>query len=1275
MHPPAYSSLDMPPNPPSLNSSQDSDTENDMPVTAEMSETKITSSSNGNYASNPFDENEANVFVLFQYGKAPLKYCRPRVNEATTVHQIKNELFVEWGIPITAQQLMVNNAIELLDNSKTLKEYGIDISNPCRLILNTNIEIVETETQEMQEQESSPLRPTYGPVMYGTSPSRNYGGHASDSENEIDLYDKRPQCDLVGLKNQGATCYLNSLIQMLYLTPEFRRMIYQIPRPYEFLLKENDEEAKDAKENESIKENDKEEKETTDSENKPDRKTDIIFQMQLLFARMQYSNLSSVSTSGLTTSFGWDNSDIFVQHDVQELNRVLCDNIEEKMKGKEGEYSISKLYKGIMLNMIKCTNCNRVSTREEDYYDISLVIKDKKNILESFEEFTTVEKMENENAYFCERCNSKQTAEKSIKFKTVPKILNLQLKRFEFDWNTNMRVKIHDEVGFPAELDLSKYMVDSDLMEQLNKEKQNEEVEMQDVQADSLQYELIGVLVHTGNAGFGHYYAFIKHFVDGKWYKFNDEHVTPVDESDILAQNWIGGSTSSYSWTSNMMQRSATPYMLVYRKQIPPAPVASTDSNEASTTMEEDQEDTSSFSINKKRRSLGDFRAPPVNSSEIPSPILEYLMKEQEKRENKRKEKEKELASCTITVFRNRVELPIKVVKVDRNITMEELRSIVIADVACESSDKYYYRFRRVANRKNHTKRPMQCYAEEDYQKSISDTNIAIDKKNCIYLEQDTDPSFPDLNEDITDDNVFISMRFWSKELRRPSSIRDFIFPKSMTLGQIKSILSKNYVPLAPEDMIIVEEETEKIINIMPDDNNTLKSYNIISGDILHVEPSSKEHILEREKGEKPFSFTQLYYQEKRNKLVVDILETNNSYKRRMALEGGENKDIKDIKKVKSSDKPEDWKNLKIGFQVSTNKTHTLRELKNVIALKLEISPYLLRIYDTDSIGYGSEQGRLLKDSTSKLGSVLVKYGKISTHLGLEILEHEEDLQKGDKLIKTRYYNANHDFESVLEVKINKKETFRDLKTKLREKVGIPEDMQVISEWYNEHFYKLFANDKETIAQARIRKMDILRVDVLTDSLLNPSLNFNTVNQGNIIAFQLVNFIAWDTTSYGRKEMQTSFPTLLTVPDDISLFELRYIVAARVGIPWHNINIATSSNFPILEGYITPIKDLVKQAGEDHSVPLKFKDSTQTSENEIDEDPDDVAIRLAIQENNGEKAFNFKSEKKVSLKKLRLRQLDIICWEDLRKKPDKPAQAPSVRSKKNRDGEDLKIKN
>jgi ubiquitin C-terminal hydrolase len=58
-----------------------------------------------------------------------------------------------------------------------------------------------------------------------TSPShsRVYGPHLTnynaqngdDSDTDMDLFEKRPAHDLVGLKNQGATCYLNSLLQVL----------------------------------------------------------------------------------------------------------------------------------------------------------------------------------------------------------------------------------------------------------------------------------------------------------------------------------------------------------------------------------------------------------------------------------------------------------------------------------------------------------------------------------------------------------------------------------------------------------------------------------------------------------------------------------------------------------------------------------------------------------------------------------------------------------------------------------------------------------------------------------------------------------------------------------------------------------------------------------------------------------------------------------------------------------------------------------------------------
>lgn len=36
-------------------------------------------------------------------------------------------------------------------------------------------------------------------------------------------YDSKKETGMVGLKNQGATCYLNSLLQSLYFTNIFRK--------------------------------------------------------------------------------------------------------------------------------------------------------------------------------------------------------------------------------------------------------------------------------------------------------------------------------------------------------------------------------------------------------------------------------------------------------------------------------------------------------------------------------------------------------------------------------------------------------------------------------------------------------------------------------------------------------------------------------------------------------------------------------------------------------------------------------------------------------------------------------------------------------------------------------------------------------------------------------------------------------------------------------------------------------------------------------------------
>ncbi|VDM49330.1 unnamed protein product [Toxocara canis] len=155
-------------------------------------------------------------------------------------------------------------------------------------------------------------------------------------------WDSKKHSGFIGLKNQGATCYLNSILQTFFFTNMLRKAVYQMPT-------ENDD---------------------------PERS--VALAMQRVFYELQTSD-KPVGTRKLTRSFGWENIELFHQHDVQELCRVLLDNLESKMKHTSVKGAIPWLFEGKMKSYVRCKEVPFESVREESFYDLQLNISGKTN--------------------------------------------------------------------------------------------------------------------------------------------------------------------------------------------------------------------------------------------------------------------------------------------------------------------------------------------------------------------------------------------------------------------------------------------------------------------------------------------------------------------------------------------------------------------------------------------------------------------------------------------------------------------------------------------------------------------------------------------------------------------------------------------------------------------------------------------------------------------------------------------------------------------------------
>ena len=183
---------------------------------------------------------------------------------------------------------------------------------------------------------------------------------------------------------------------------------------------------------------------------------------------------------------------------------LLCFEKIKQMYSKD--YSeIWNIFYGIQVSQLKEGETNKImSMTPEPFFIINLPIPQNNkspSLLDCFDLYVEGEILDGDNSVLNESTGKKVAAQKNLTFWSLPTILVIDIKRYNFSNRKNQIL-----VDFPlTNLNLSKYVIG------YNKE--------------TYIYDLYGVCNHGGSVLGGHYTSYVKNAND-KWYHYNDTSVT-----------------------------------------------------------------------------------------------------------------------------------------------------------------------------------------------------------------------------------------------------------------------------------------------------------------------------------------------------------------------------------------------------------------------------------------------------------------------------------------------------------------------------------------------------------------------------------------------------------------------------------------------------------------------------------------------------------------------------------------------------------------------------